>query len=316
MAPRLTSPADIARMALKRLAELGLSPTPENYTRFYQDIAGVSQVVSAGASQQADGDLVASVHEVVAGAAEATGSLADLIRDHNQDFQSSLCGLRHTDEKADIMRILGSIISTASSMHETVEDSHSSLSQLRGTLEQMQEDMAASRHALERDPLTGTQNRQGLDFLLAKEVTRAHRHQNKLTLALLDLDDFKLVNDRFGHTVGDKVLIHVTNITKAVLRTSDTLVRYGGEEFLILLPETDVNGAKFLMERLRQVFRNNPVMHEGRRIDVSFSAGIAQLAAEENGHALILRADQAMYAAKASGRNAIIVAADRSIQAG
>ncbi|MEW9899139.1 GGDEF domain-containing protein [Chitinivorax sp. PXF-14] len=316
MAPRLTSPADIARVALKRLAELGLSPTPENYARFYHDIAGVSQVVAGGASQQADSDLVASVHEVVAGAAEATGSLADLIHDHNQDFQSSLSGLRQTDEKADIMRILGSIISTASSMHETVEDSHSSLSQLRGTLEQMQEDMAASRHALERDPLTGTQNRQGLDFLLAKEVTRAHRHQSKLTLALLDLDDFKLVNDRYGHTVGDKVLIHVTNITKAVLRTSDTLVRYGGEEFLILLPETDVNGAKFLMERLRQVFRNNPVMHEGRRIDVSFSAGIAQLAAEENGHALILRADQAMYAAKAGGRNAIIVAADRTIQAG
>ncbi|MBB5017151.1 diguanylate cyclase [Chitinivorax tropicus] len=307
MASRLNSPADIARMALKRLAELGLAPTPQNYTKFYNEIAGIAPAVKEEA-EQSNVQLVANVQHVVQEAADTTGGLADLIRDHNDDIKSSIHSLQNTQDTPEMMRLLQAIVHTATNMHDTVEDSHDSLRELTASLNQMRDDLAASRHALERDPLTGTQNRQGLDMLLNREVQRCRTYQAKLSVALIDLDFFKQINDRFGHHVGDKVLIHVSNITKAVLRGNDVLVRYGGEEFLILLPETDLHGAKYLLERLRLVFRNNAVMHEGKRIDISFSAGLAQLAADENGHALILRADQALYAAKNAGRNTIIAA--------
>ncbi|WP_171013993.1 GGDEF domain-containing protein [Chitinivorax sp. B] len=149
-----------------------------------------------------------------------------------------------------------------------------------------------------------------------REVTKCQQNNSRLTIALIDLDFFKHINDKFGHTIGDKVLIHVSNITKAVLRNHDILVRYGGEEFLVLLPDTDLNGAQYLLERLHQVFRNNAMLSEGKRIEISFSTGLAQLGAGENGHALILRADQAMYAAKSAGRNTVVIAPDQASTTG
>ncbi len=100
----------------------------------------------------------------------------------------------------------------------------------------------------------------------------------------------------------------MANLAKAVLRETDTLVRYGGEEFLVMLPETDHRGAQYVIDRLRVVANKSPFMHKSQRIEVTFSSGIATLKDDENGRALVLRADEALYRAKHSGRGRIEVA--------
>jgi diguanylate cyclase len=146
---------------------------------------------------------------------------------------------------------------------------------------------------------------QGLDHLLLREVKRAHRGNGRLSALLMQIDDFSQVTDRFGHSVGDQLLVHVTNLAKAVLRDSDLLVRQGIEEFLVLLPETDLSGARYVVDRLKLVTGNTPLIHKNQRIEIRFSAGMAALKEEENGRALLLRAEEALYRAKHSGRGKI-----------
>ena len=206
------------------------------------------------------------------------------------------------DTQASLEDLLNVVISTTHNVHSTVTSSHGDLQTIRDSIRHIEEDLAFNRKVLEQDALTGALNRQGLDHLLMREVKRAQRIDGRLTAVIIDLDDFKQINDRFTHLVGDQVLIHVTNLTKAVLRESDVLVRYGGEEFLLLLVDTDIRGASYVVDRLKLVATRTPYIHHNQRIDVRFSAGVAQLKDEENGRALLLRADEALYRAKQSGR--------------
>lgn len=307
-AASLTS-ADIARVALKRLAELGLPPTPENYGKFYNAIATLKAPSdSASRDLQAAYQLLFQVGDLLDDANLATGQLVTLLFTGQQEIAISLDLLQQAESQHVVQTLLQDVISSTSSMHGTVASTHQDLQQLQNMMQQVQADLASTRQTLEQDALTGTLNRQGLDHLLQREVKRAQRHDSPLTVAMIDLDDFKRVNDQHGHLVGDLVLIHITNMAKAVLRESDSLVRYGGEEFLLLLPETDLNGGQYLIDRLRLVSAKTPFLQKSTRIDVRFSTGIAQLQAQENGHALLQRADHALYQAKQAGRDCVVVA--------
>lgn len=136
--------------------------------------------------------------------------------------------------------------------------------------------------------------------------------QGKFTLAMLDLDHFKRINDEYGHEVGDQALVYFSQLSHAVLRESDTLYRYGGEEFLVTLPETDINGATFMLGRLRQMLMKSPLHHGDKKIMLTFSGGVATLQDEEDGHALLSRADHALYEAKQQGRDRVLT--DQGVQ--
>jgi len=124
-----------------------------------------------------------------------------------------------------------------------------------------------------------------------------------LAIALLELDNIGQLGQQDGAALVERVLIHIANLAKAVLRQNDYLVRYSNEEFLLVLPDTDLTGCRHLVDRLRQVLRKNPMVFQSRAIEVTLSAGIAQLLADEPAAALVLRADQALHAAQASGQN-------------
>ena len=154
-----------------------------------------------------------------------------------------------------------------------------------------------------RDPLTGLDNRAALDEALPRQTELAHRHNLPLSMLVVDLDHFKLVNDSHGHAAGDCVLRTAALRMKALLRTSDRLFRYGGEEFVLLLPATDSQGATIVAERIRQVIGEERCECEGQAIAVTASVGIAQLGEGDNQHTLFDLADKAVYRAKAEGRN-------------
>jgi len=167
---------------------------------------------------------------------------------------------------------------------------------------ELQNASTSARH----DPLTNVLNRKGLDESLVREIATMRRKDTPLSLALLDIDNFKKLNDELGHETGDVALIHLVTVVRDYLRPQDTLARYGGEEFVILMPETLLKDAVNAMTRLQRELTKNFFLAGKERILITFSAGVAQLAPEESGADAIKRADQAMYLAKRAGKNRVM----------
>lgn len=162
-----------------------------------------------------------------------------------------------------------------------------------------------------RDALTGCYTRGHALDVIDAELRRARRSQTPVSLIMFDLDHFKDVNDRHGHLCGDAVLSAIGKRMKEVLRGSDLKCRYGGEEFLVLLPETPLHGARRVAETLRREIAERPVPWSGEGLTITASFGLAQtLPGEVNVQAVIARADQALYRAKDDGRNCVRIAAE------
>ncbi len=158
------------------------------------------------------------------------------------------------------------------------------------------------------DPLTGAYNREFLHTQLPAEIEAAEQRGHALSVAMIDVDHFKTINDRFGHDVGDRVLAEVANRLRATIRSGDSLIRYGGEEFLIVLPQTDVQKAAEIGERMRTHMQDESILAGEHAVEVRISVGIAERrTSEEEPSDLIRRADTMLYAAKGRGRNRVEV---------
>lgn len=166
---------------------------------------------------------------------------------------------------------------------------------------------AATRSAL-RDPLTGTGNRIAMDQTLRREIEMARRHLSPLSLLMLDIDHFKIINDTHGHAVGDHVLRTVAAAIKSQLRNVDMVFRFGGEEFLILLSNTNREAAAMVGERLRQAIQAQDHGMNDTQIELTVSLGCSTLLAAETADSLLRRADTALYVAKREGRNRLAMA--------
>jgi diguanylate cyclase (GGDEF)-like protein len=166
---------------------------------------------------------------------------------------------------------------------------------------------AALDEAMRTDFLTGLMNRRAFFDRVRPEISRSRRHRRPLCILMGDIDRFKAVNDRYGHDVGDKVLRETAHTFSSALRSEDLKVRWGGEEFLALLPETDVAGAAKAAEKLRAIIEQTAFEVAGNSIHVTISIGLAQ---EDNDdpEMAIRAADQALLEAKRSGRNRVVVA--------
>ncbi len=180
-------------------------------------------------------------------------------------------------------------------------------------------DIASSKRALERaneqlaklsmtDRLTGLLNRGTWENLVDAEYERYRRYGQATSLVMFDIDHFKKVNDTHGHLAGDEVIKHTATVTKNNLRQSDTAGRYGGEEFGIILPETDAEGARIICERIRESIAQSVVETTVAPIEYTISMGIAQLSdGPENYMQWMQQADKALYAAKEGGRNRVVI---------
>lgn len=155
------------------------------------------------------------------------------------------------------------------------------------------------------DELTGLYNRRYILQRLENALQDTWRYQTACSIALIDIDHFKLVNDRYGHGIGDLVLKGFAARIQEELRQGDIFARYGGEEFLLVLPMTELEAATRLVDRLRKNVEDNPTIHEPVAIHIQCSFGVAQLHPDEAVHNCIARADEALYRAKESGRNRV-----------
>ena len=161
---------------------------------------------------------------------------------------------------------------------------------------------------VQEDQLTGVLNRRGLDDAYQREAARAERSGKPLCISLLDIDNFKRLNDAHGHQTGDQALQHLVRVTRRTMRPTDVLARYGGEEFLLLLPDTSQEEAIEVMVRLQRNLTKAFFLHEDEHVLITFSAGVALLREGEAQTAVIERADKAMYEAKRTGKNRVCAA--------
>ena len=176
---------------------------------------------------------------------------------------------------------------------------------------------AQLQHIADRDALTGLFGRRRLEEELAREVSRARRHRRPTALLLLDLDGFKAVNDSFGHSAGDALLVRIGDALRAVVRESDTLARMGGDEFALIMPDTGDDASRVVADKLIQAVRaNGSVLSDGQRAVVTASIGITALNGRRGVDAaqLLREADAAMYEAKAAGKDAVVVHGSRGVR--
>jgi diguanylate cyclase (GGDEF)-like protein len=160
-----------------------------------------------------------------------------------------------------------------------------------------------ARQLADLDALTGLHNRRYFHETLSREVARAHRYDRQLALVVLDLDDFKAINDRIGHLTGDAVIAESAERVRDVVRSADIACRVGGDEFAVILPESTLADADQLYRRLQAAVSARPIGQAGR---LSFSAGVAELKPEDDPTTFFERADEALYAAKERGKAQVV----------
>jgi diguanylate cyclase len=214
---------------------------------------------------------------------------------------------------AEIAPVLKEVVSATRSMAAQSKDVGEKLQAMRERAEETEAELVKLHEELDRvssqarhDPLTGALNRKGMDEALDREVSNVRRKETPLSVALLDIDNFKKLNDTLGHATGDVALAHLASVAKECMRPQDTLARYGGEEFVILMPDTPLDNGVEAMTRLQRELTRRFFLAGTEKILITFSAGVAQLAPDEKGADAIKRADQAMYLAKRAGKNRVI----------
>jgi diguanylate cyclase len=305
--------SDLARTALRRLAELRLPPTPENFSRLYGE-AAASRPASAAhaapaqaapapkASASLDEATVLRFDDLVGRAVTATTQLTCGLDRHDRELDALVAGQSDTNA----VELLRAVLSMTQEMHSTVKASQTELIETRQSLVEIKAQLKESQKLLGEDPLTGTGNRRALSTVLSAEIARARRNDEPLSLVMLDVDHFKAINDTYGHAVGDAALVHLASLARAMLRGNDAFIRYGGEEFLMVLPETALKGGVSTGQRLQNLLRRQPLVHRDKVIPMTFSGGVSELAAADTEESLVQRADAALYQAKRAGRNLVM----------
>ena len=183
---------------------------------------------------------------------------------------------------------------------------------LARTIHELEVSKVALAEQATTDSLTRLKNRRMFYSQAEQNLATCRRHGHDMSVLLLDIDHFKKVNDTYGHHSGDEVLVRIAQLLSGIARHGDTVARFGGEEFAVLLPETNRLGAAVMAQRIRAVIEKEEIVVEGRQIPVTVSIGVATLAAEEveSIDQLLNIADRRLYPAKNNGRNRICVSDD------
>lgn len=252
--------------------------------------------------------MAASFVERLAAMAASTGNYQEKIAAYQEEIGA-------TRDIVELNRVLDRLMADTRTMqldalrsHEQLQETQQKVAAAEQRIRELTAELEQASELMHRDFLTAALNRRGMQEALEREFARADRRHAALSLALLDIDHFKKLNDSLGHAAGDAALAHLAQVTRQALRPDDVLARYGGEEFLILLPETGRDQATQIMTRLQRELTRNFFLHQNERVLITFSAGVAERRAEEPPEAVIRRADQALYQAKHSGRNRVVAA--------
>ncbi|QID17338.1 diguanylate cyclase [Nitrogeniibacter mangrovi] len=260
-------------------------------------------------------DAQLRLKQMLAGFIDRLADMSDSAGAFHDTLENCAGEIERAEDINQLSDVVEHLLRETRTAQENARRSSEDLSSLRQQVDLANAEIAKLQHELHHtsemvrhDPLTGTLNRKGLDEALKRELSRAQRRSSSLCLGLLDVDNFKRINDTHGHHAGDAALLHLTEVIKENLRPQDSLGRYGGEEFLIVFPDTDVEHAVTAMQRLQRALTTRYFLTGGQKLLITFSAGVARIEPDEAPEAAIDRADQAMYRAKRAGKNRVMMA--------
>jgi len=330
--PSVVTPA---RQALAMLERMGLEPTPRSFAVLHEYCSGGNAALNAaidaviGQGQDLTAQACDALHDrflsnaaLAALVPEASLQLAatmarmnDIIacagadtRNFGRQLQAFAGEAGHTPSGADLTQLIQRMlvqtqetIGRADTLERRLDEARNEISELRASVDRIQ------REAM-TDPLTGLGNRRAFEARLSAAIRDARRRQKPLSILLCDLDNFKRFNDSWGHLIGDLVLKLFAKVLAESIKGRDTPARFGGEEFAIILPETPLNGAMRLAERIRHELENKRLVKKTTGDDmgkITVSIGCATLTGKETASEFVARADKAMYAAKGGGRNRV-----------
>ncbi len=272
-------------------------------------------VLRQGNLRQSLTDAKSAFKSMVSGFIERLGDFSHSTGDYHDTIESLSQQISQTDDIGKLGKLLDELTAatrnvqaaTLRSREETLrtqKEVQAAEQKVRDLQQQLEQVSAKVRE----DQLTGALNRRGLEEEFERSASASERRSEPMSIALLDIDNFKSLNDTHGHQAGDGALVHLARVIKASIRPTDIVCRYGGEEFVILLPGTGLQDSVMVISRLQRELTKRFFLHDNQRLLITFSAGVAERRTGESRDDAIGRADSAMYVAKRSGKNRVVVA--------
>jgi diguanylate cyclase len=272
-------------------------------------------IYKQGALKQGLNEAKTTLKHMVATFVDRLGEMSASTSEYHKKIENYSEQISGTEDINQLNRILGDLMSDTKGMQvdmlrsrDELEDARKRVEVSEQRIHELEAELDKATSLMHKDYLTATLNRRGMDDALGRELARAERTGAPLCVVLLDIDYFKRLNDAYGHEVGDDALIHLVRVIKETLRPMDIIARFGGEEFVIVLPETPLGEGVQTIIRLQRALTKKFFLHNNEKLLITFSAGVALCAPGESSDVIIARADKALYKAKAAGRNRVIAA--------
>jgi diguanylate cyclase len=256
-----------------------------------------------------------AIKQMLAGFVDHLADFAEATSDYHDKIEACADKISSAKDISQLEDVLGEVMRETRTIQINAQRSRDELQQTRqqvieseARIKELERELESTSELVRHDQLTGALNRRGLEEIFTKEAARATRHETELCVALLDIDNFKKLNDSMGHAAGDEALIHLARVCRDTLRPQDTVARYGGEEFIILLPDTPLTDASAALTRLQRELTKKFFLHGNDKVLITFSAGVTHMRSDDTQESAIKRADEAMYNAKQTGKNRVVTA--------
>lgn len=321
-------------IVIKELRDRSIPISPENYTLWYLYVLGnnleLNEIITSMIAKE-EPFTQETLHKLFEQFCEEISS--EELQRLREELQSMVTALfRNVDEivgesdgfgdmllesvenmsKAEsvheINDIVASIVQKTKTFGEKTKAVSSNLDSVQTELEELKKTLSALQEEIRHDTLTGIPNRKAFDETIERQLSLSRRQQRSFSVLMVDIDYFKKVNDTYGHLIGDEVLQFVAQSIEARLRKEDLVARFGGEEFVVILPETKRDQAILVAEQLRSHFAHTRMKREHAQTDVgkvTISVGVTEYRSNETAKELLTRADYALYSAKENGRNQV-----------
>ncbi len=313
------SVAKIAKKTLNHMVAKHTPLLPDLYSKyFYVFLDEVDQEIK-DLIDSGDGNKKRKLKQQQENSIKIVDAVAEIINDLDRSTKSHSRNLEDHEQKLNVMEKIVDLVEFKKLVSNEIGQVRESNISLQHKLTQAQQEVRTLQSQLTEitdlatiDELTGLYNRRALFTRLAEEHSRVERYKENFSLMIFDIDDFKQVNDTYGHQAGDAILKNLAHFLKGNLRTSDFISRFGGEEFIAILPSTGMEKARRVAEKMRHML-GKKVFEDKKgaiKIKITVSIGISQCTLGDSVDDLIKRADDALYMAKNNGKNTIFTEAD------